>query len=638
MCGILGIYQSEKISELTAKKFRKALSGISHRGPDDEGLMENTHILLGHRRLSIIDLSTAGHQPMTDESNRYTIIFNGEIFNFKELRTELVSTGVHFKSQSDTETLLYLFIREKEKCLQRLNGFFSFAIYDTIDNELFIARDRYGIKPLYYHFDGKSTFGFGSEIRPLKKCGFPADIDAESLLLYLQLNYIPAPYSIYKNYKKLLPGHFLRISTTENGRVTLHNECWYKLPKNKGENIAPDYQTACKELERLLDDSVARRLISDVPLGAFLSGGIDSSIITALASRHHPGIYTFSIGFSDAAHFDETKYSKKVATHCGTKHTAFRLTQDDFFNAIPEMSTFFDEPFADSSALAVYILSRETRRHVTVALSGDGSDELFAGYQKHRAEWLLRNKKIYRMALPLASGALSFLKGSRNSRTGNKIRQLHRFAQAAGSEFRDRYWQWCSISSYSDAHSLLNIGYLLKNETEHKSIIRELTPYCENENDYNDLLRNDCSLILPGDMLTKVDLMSMASSLEVRVPFLDYTVVDYAFDLPASYKIDATHQKKILKDSFGHLLPREVFERKKQGFEIPLKKWMNGAFKQTIKSLLAPEKVRSQGIFNAEAISQLLKSLDGTQLGDNAARIWGLVVFQMWWEQQHKSE
>lgn len=637
MCGILGIYQSEKISEFTGKRFRQALTGMAHRGPDDEGIMEKPHIILGHRRLSIIDLSTAGHQPMTDISGRYTIVFNGEIFNFKEIRSELQSTGIQFKSQSDTETLLYLYIREKERCLEKLNGFFSFAIYDTIDNELFIARDRYGIKPLYYYYDEESTFGFGSEIRSLRKTGLPAEIDPDAVLLYLQLNYIPAPYSIYKNYRKLRPGHYLKATLSTAGKISINEFNWYELPEAGDHESTPDYRTACKELEKLLDHAVARRLISDVPLGAFLSGGIDSSIITALAARHHPGIHTFSVGFTDDEHFDETKYSKLVADHCHTKHTAFRLSHQDLFNAIPEMSGYFDEPFADSSALAVYILSRETRKHVTVALSGDGSDELFAGYQKHRAEWLLRNKTSYRKIVPFASSALSFLKGSRNSKTGNKIRQLHRFAKAAGNNFRERYWEWCSISSCTDAAMLMNPGFGAQSFSKQKSIIHSLTPFCNSEADFNDQLRNDFYLILQGDMLTKVDVMSMAAGLEVRVPFLDYNVVNFAFNLPASYKIEATHQKKILKDSFAHLLPGEIFERRKQGFEIPLSSWMSGVFKEKIKSLLAPEKIKAQGIFDADAVTQLLKSLEVKHIGDDAARIWGMIVFQLWWEQQ-KSE
>ncbi|MFN8153491.1 MAG: asparagine synthase (glutamine-hydrolyzing) [Bacteroidia bacterium] len=637
MCGILGIYQSGKISEITGKRFREALHAISHRGPDDEGVMNDTHILLGHRRLSVIDLSTAAHQPMTDPSGRYTIVFNGEIFNFKELRSELQSAGITFRSQSDTETLLQLYIRQKENCLARLNGFFAFAIYDTVDNELFIARDRYGIKPLYYYFDGADTFGFGSEIRPLKKSGLPAEIDYESLLLYLQLNYIPAPNSIYKGYRKVKPGHYLKLRKESSGSLLLEEDCWYRLPEAAKIQPAPSYKEACITLEKMLDAAVERRLISDVPLGAFLSGGIDSSIITALAARHHPGIHTFSVGFSEDAHFDETAYSHMVAKHCGTKHTAFRLSRKDLYDAIPEMSGYFDEPFADSSALAVYILSKETRRHVTVALSGDGSDELFAGYQKHRAEWLLRNKKIYRQLLPAASGILGFYKGSRDSKIGNRVRQLHRFAQAAGSDFRSRYWQWCSITSQIEAYQLLSREVWPYPQENFSAVIRQLTPYCDNENDFNDQLRNDCRLILPGDMLTKVDLMSMASSLEVRVPFLDYTVVDYAFRLPASYKIDAGHQKKILKDSFGHLLPDEIFARKKQGFEVPLSAWMNGPFKSQIKSLLSPEAIRAQGIFEAPAVSHLLKSLDVNAGGDHAARLWGLIVFQLWWE-QHKSE
>ena len=633
MCAILGLYETERISEEAAALFSESLSSMKHRGPDDHGFFRDTHILLGHRRLSIIDLSPAGHQPMHTADGSMTIVFNGEIFNFSELRQELVSKGHTFRSESDTEVLLQLYQRDGAACLNRLNGFFAFAIYHHQEQRLFIARDRYGIKPLYYYLD-KNRLLFGSELSAIKKQLPNVSVDPLSLQIFLQLAYIPEPYAIYTRVQKLEAGHYLQVSISE-GEIKADEHQWYELPE-KATYSTRDYDEVCKLLFEKMDAAVARRLISDVPLGCFLSGGVDSSIITALASRHTPNLHTYSIGFKNDAYFDETQYSELVARHCGTRHTVFRLDDDAFSEALPEFQKYIDEPFADSSALAVYILNRETRQHVTVSLSGDGSDELFAGYNKHKAEYKLRRLGAGKHIVQLASFLLKSNKGSRNSTLGNYIRQLHRLSDGASENIQGRYWKWCCINDADGASGLLTKEFQASS-TQLIAAQRSLTRYLEHSNDFNDVLRNDCKMLLPGDMLRKVDLMSMANSLEVRVPFLDYEVVDLAFRMPSSFKIDGTSQKKILRDTFGSLLPADIFTRKKQGFEIPLASIYRGKFRKQIEELLSPSVLQAQGIFDQTAVNKLLHRVYSDQPGEANAQLWTLLTFQFWWQHKHLS-
>ncbi|MCX8492526.1 MAG: asparagine synthase (glutamine-hydrolyzing), partial [Cyclobacteriaceae bacterium] len=379
MCGITGILAFNLVGKFNLINVTTATAALSKRGLDHQGLYTDQFVGLGHRRLSIIDTSTAAHQPMWDKEFRYSIIFNGAIFNFQELKKELESKGVTFTTQSDTEVLLKLYLSEKEKCLNKLNGFFAFCIYDKQEQTFFVARDRYGIKPLLYLFD-EDKFIFASEMKSILAYGIEKTIDYSSLNTYLQLNYIPAPATIFTNVKKLIPGHYATIRKKE---MTVC--CYYKIPYERDSLSHVSYDNAKKKLHTLLEASVQQRLIADVPLGAFLSGGIDSSVIVGLASKHKPDLHTFSIGFRDEAFFDETKYARLVANHFNTEHTVFSLTNDDLYRHVHSILDYIDEPFADSSAIAVYILSQETRKHATVALSGDGADELLAGYNKHEA-------------------------------------------------------------------------------------------------------------------------------------------------------------------------------------------------------------------------------------------------------------
>lgn len=629
MCGIAGVISKSETGDSFLHKISSATDCLSQRGPDGSGIYKHNNVALGHRRLSIIDVSEAGAQPMSDAGGRFTIVFNGEFFNFKQHRDFVLSKGITLKSGSDTEVLLYLYILEKEKCLQRINGFFALAIYDKQEEQLFVARDRFGVKPLLV-FEDENALLFASEMKSLLSFGIKKELDETSLLAYLQLNYIPQPYSIFKNVRKLKAGSYLKFSVQQ--KKTTEEKLFYEIPYAETISTVPSYDDAKNKLYELMEASVKRRLISDVPLGSFLSGGIDSSVISGLAAKHTKHLKTFSIGFRDEPMFDETRYAELVAKKHNTEHTVFSLTNNDLFEVLHDVLTYIDEPFADSSALNVFILSKQTRKHVTVALSGDGADELFGGYNKHRAEWIIRNDTTFTNGMKLISPLLKTFSGSRNSRFGNKIRQVHRFADGAKLPASERYWRWCGFTDTKNSDNL----FLNKDEKRNAEFEKRKSKLLNNingKNDLNDVFLTDMNLVLQGDMLTKVDLMSMANSLEVRTPFLDYEVVNFAFSLPSSYKINKTVQKKIVKDAFKDLLPVEIFTRGKQGFEVPLLKWFRTELKVMITDdLLNDDFVHSQNLFNVEEIKKMKQQLFSNNPGEIHARIWGLIVFQYWWK------
>ncbi|MBL3656254.1 asparagine synthase (glutamine-hydrolyzing) [Fulvivirga sediminis] len=628
MCGITGIYAFNMVGRVSMINVAKATSALEKRGPDVQNTYNDHSVALGHRRLSIIDPTPEGHQPMFDQSGRYVIAFNGEIFNFKSIKQELQAQGHTFRSQTDTEVLLQLFIKEGKDCLQKLNGFFSFAIWDTQDKSLFIARDRIGIKPLYYMMDDDRLL-FGSELKAIEAYGIDKELDYTALNTYLQLNYIPAPRTIFKNVKKLMPGHYIEL-TAERFEV----KPYYTIPSPSNDNEATSYEDQKNELSQLLEASVQKRLMADVPLGSFLSGGIDSSVVSTLAARHKPDLHTFSIGYQDEKFFDESEYAQLVAKKIGTNHTVFSLTNQQMYAHLHDILDYMDEPFADSSAIAVYVLSQETRKHATVALSGDGADELFAGYNKHaaffkiieggkKAEWVKNLGPIW-----------GLMPKSRNNKITNLFRQLHRFSEGMKLNSQERYWRWAGFASESEVSKLLTPAVKGKiNQEEYLSFKNDILQHLPEKESINDILYTDVKLVLPDDMLTKVDRMSMANSLEVRVPFLDHEVVEFAFRIPPSSKINTDIRKRILQDTFRDILPQELYNRPKKGFEVPLSKWLRTDMKSMITEDLLNEKfIADQGIFDVKAIKSLKKQLFSSNPGDAHARIWSIIVFQWWWK------
>ena len=634
MCGITGIITFTDKGKQSLGYIDQSVKCLAKRGPDGNGIYVNNNVALGHARLAIIDISNNGAQPFTDESGRYTIVFNGEFYNFLEHRIALEQKGIKFRSTSDTEVLLYLYINEGPKCLEKINGFFAFAIYDKNEDSLFIARDRFGIKPLLYYRD-EDKFIFASEMKALMAFGITNDMDEVSLYNYLQLNYIPGPDSIFKNVKKLKTGHYIYLRAPLNELPVITDKTYYEipLPSPKGRSVGYEglnYEEAKTYLVELMNQSVQLRLISDVPLGAFLSGGIDSSVIVALASQYTKHLNTFSIGYKDEPLFDETNYAKLVADKYKTNHTVFSLSNDDLFANLHKVLDYIDEPFADSSALAVNILSMHTRKHVTVALSGDGADELFSGYNKHSAEFKARNAGILAQMVKVGTPIWKMFPQSRNSKFGNIARQLYRFGAGMQLSAKDRYWRWATFVEQEDALQLLKKKPDLIEFSKRRNKILE---HISEDGDMNDVLYTDMHLVLENDMLTKVDLMSMENALEVRVPFLDWRVVNFVMSLPESYKIDAYARKKILQDASRKYLPEELYHRSKHGFEVPLLKWFRTELKTMITDdLLSDRFIKEQNIFTLEAIQQLKNRLFSNNLGDVHAQIWALIVFQYWWK------
>ncbi|HNF19203.1 MAG TPA: asparagine synthase (glutamine-hydrolyzing) [Chitinophagales bacterium] len=626
MCGIAGAY-SFKNKLVEQQCLQNAATSLNKRGPDNQNFVTIGKASLVHARLSIIDTSVAANQPIYDITQRYAIIFNGEIFNYQSVRDELLQKGVQFKTHSDTEVLLYAYIHFGESFLHKLNGFFAFAIHDKQEDTLFIACDRFGIKPLYYYSDDDFFF-FGSELKNILQFPIKKEIDWSAVSLYFQMNYIPGKNAIFKNIQRLEPGQQLSI---RNNNIEIKR--WYNIPYNalNAEQNQLSYEEQKKKLLALMDDSVRLRLIADVPLGAFLSGGIDSSVVTAMASRHTPHLNTFSIGFESNAFFDETPYANLVAKHFKTNHTVFKLKNDDLFESLHELLDYTDEPFADSSALLVNILSKFTRQHVTVALSGDAGDELFAGYNKHYGEWQMRNNSWQASIIHLLQPVWEKLPKSRSGNIANKIRQLERFAKGMDLKPAERWWQWCCINDTNYVEQLigdkadLSITEMIKIRQQYASLVQY-------DGTLNDCLLADVNMVLPYDMLTKVDRMSMRNSLEVRVPFLDYRIVEFAFSLPVSSKINGNMKKKIVQDAFREVLPNELYNRPKKGFEVPLLQWFRTDLKDKIlNDWLSDEYIQQQGVFNINTIQQLKLQLFSNNPGDVHAQIWALIVFQNFW-------
>lgn len=623
MCGITGVFAFTEEGKQAFENIQASVDVLKQRGPDNQSTLVLENVAFGHSRLSIIDLSDAASQPMSDITKRYSIIFNGEIFNFKELRKNLITKGLPLKTQSDTEVILYSYIIEGPRFVKKLNGFFAFAIYDNKENSLFIARDRMGIKPLVFYRD-RNKLLFASEMKALIKLGIPKRIDQTSLCEYFQFNYIPSPHSIFEHVQKLAPGHSLFI---ENGLVK--EEEFYTIPYNRSNLSSATYADSQVKLQQLIEESVKARLVADVPLGAFLSGGIDSSVIVAEASKHTEHLNTFSIGFKDEPFFDETHYAKLVANKFQTNHHAFELTTNDLYEGLHHVLNYIDEPFADSSALPVNILSMHTHKHVTVALSGDGADELFSGYNKHKAHFNAIYGGFYSSLVKMGAPIWKLSPKSRNSKSSNMFRQLEKYATGMKLTERERYWQWASLMSQDDAIQLLKKPVLLNHLKVRKNeIIKHILP----SETINDILLTDMKLVLVSDMLFKVDHMSMSNSLEVRTPFLDHNVVNYIFSLPEEYKINSKMRKRILQDTYKNILPKELYQRPKQGFEVPLLRWFQTDLKdEIINKYLNDDFIEYQGIFNPNVIKQYKEKLFSNNPGDIQAHIWALIVFQNWW-------
>lgn len=621
MCGISGIYSFVDDSEQFRSCVENSIHSLTNRGPEIQTTTIIGRAVLAHARLAILDTSSAGNQPFTDESERYTIVFNGEFYNYRDFYDELQHDGFQFRSHSDTEVLLYLYIKYGKQCIDFVNGFFAFAIYDSHEETLFVARDRIGIKPFYF-VKHDSFFGFSSELKGILAFPIKRNINKNALQAYLQFMYVPAPITMIEGVEKLEPGCTLFV--TKN---TVEKEQYYSLDDVHTEKCTYSYEQAQKLLVEKLTESVQKRLISDVPLGTFLSGGIDSSVISTIASRYVDNLQTFSIGFKDNPFIDETKYAQLVAKKIHSQHTEIQIDNKKLEESLFEILQNIDEPFADSSAIAVHVLCKYVKPHVTVALSGDGADELFAGYHKHLAHYNQMNHPLLNRLLSSSYPLLKHLPQSRSNALFNAFRKIAKYAEVSGMQPAEIYYRWCCFATEKQ------VGELLKQPGDIKDLTAPYFAFSDNAN-MNDILLADQKLILPNDMLTKVDRMSMDNSLEVRVPFLDHTFVEFVNSLPAEYKINRNMKKRILQDAFRNDLPEELYNRPKKGFEVPLQEWCSTTLVDLQESLLNQSFIEEQGIFNFDTISLLKQQVRSSSPNDSPMQIWALLVFQSWWKRE----
>ncbi len=616
MCGIAGFVLRGSSADQSV--IRKMCAEIRHRGPDDEGLMVRDNWAIGMRRLSIIDLA-GGHQPMSNEDDSIWIVFNGEIYNYRSLRQELQRSGHKFKTESDTEVVLHLYEQDGVQGFARLRGMFAAAIWDGRHRNMVLVRDRFGKKPLYWTAPDSGLY-FGSEMKCLRVAGVPLDLDEEAIRLYLQFSYVPDPRSPFKGVRKLAPGSWLVYG--ENGAVRTGR--YWSLPA-PAETSAPGFteEAACAEIRDTFDESVRLRMIADVPLGAFLSGGIDSSLVVASMARQSAApVKTFSIGFEEAE-FNELPYARQVAQQYGTDHHEI-MVRPDAIRLTQSLVHYFDEPFGDSSAIPTYLVSEFAVRHVKVALTGDGGDELFGGYESFFAVDRLRKldrtpQSIRRLiggiaeSLPYAAYGKNFL------------RMISRPSAL------ERYFE-LNYSPYFLRRRLLQPEWMLPSG---EAFLRDAFPACLIPNGADILTQAqyfEATAKLTGDMLVKVDRMSMANSLEVRSPMLDHELAEVAARIPHKWKIRGGRGKQILIKALGDRLPPELLTRPKKGFGVPLSQWFRGPLRPMLWDHLNGKRWLERGVVQPAFMKTLLEEHDAGRR-DNSHWLWMLLMLELWFRQ-----
>jgi asparagine synthase (glutamine-hydrolysing) len=648
MCGIAGFLglscPAQRVSVLHRMTY-----ALMHRGPDGEGYYfdHEVGLGLGHRRLAIVDLSDCGKQPMASASKRYVVAFNGEIYNFQELRTALREKGHVFRGHSDTEVALAAFEEWGiARSIDKFVGMFAFAIWDRQERELVLVRDRIGKKPLYYGFLN-GAFVFASQLRPLV-CypGWEPTIDRAALAAYMRHNYVPSPLSIYEQVKKLPPGHVLRIGAGTGVPVQVELACYWNAAEIQLQAIespfAGSLDDAVEELEHLLENATSVRMIADVPLGAFLSGGVDSSLIVSLmqAQASSP-VRTFTIGF-DNSNYNEAVYAKEIAKHLGTAHTELYISPDDALSVIPELPQIYDEPFSDSSQVPTYLVSTLARQHVTVALSGDGGDEGFCGYNRYL--WWRKIRHISsRVPYPLLQVMSRGLLGVPAAQLDRMARVIYRLLprslrfSAAG----DRLHKLAGMLTIREPQNLYR--HLVSHWTCPEDVVLggkepnsllDIVPVPEGEDRFVDwMMLLDAITYLPDDILVKVDRATMAVGLEARSPLLDHRVLEFAWSLPLSFKLNEAGGKVVLKKILYKRVPRELLERAKTGFGVPLDSWLRGPLREWAESLLFPARLREEGYFAVEPIrSRWEEHLSGARQWQY--HLWDVLMFQCWLDAQ----
>ncbi|MFZ5986174.1 MAG: asparagine synthase (glutamine-hydrolyzing) [Bacillota bacterium] len=620
MCGICGFVTAKNIEEENLIKMNNTMI---HRGPNDSGVfldvVNGMNIGLAHRRLSILDLSPMGHQPMFSDDSNIVIVFNGEIYNFKDLRLELENKGYKFKSNCDTEVIIYSYKEWGLNCFNKFNGMFALTILDKQKETIYLARDRMGKKPLYYYYDD-GDFVFSSELKGILNYKyFKKEIDSESIYKYLIYQYIPTPRSIYKNVFKLYQGSYLEFDLKRH--EIKQKEYWSILDIYCNSRFEKDLSEKeyLDQIEKLLKSSIEYRMISDVPLGAFLSGGIDSSLIVSIMkSISNSSVKTFSIGFTEEE-YNEASYAKAIAEYIGTDHHEMYVSPKDVFNAIPLLTEYYDEPFADSSALPTLLVSNMAKQHVTVTLSGDAGDELFCGYTRY--DFFNKTQKLYKLPYLIRKPLFELI-----GKVMNKELGVQRFTQKNLSSL---YRETVNICSESLVRKML-----IRNDYNSRFDLFDRTfeeSYKSKNNSLESIMLVDIRTYILDDILTKLDRASMAVSLESRVPFLDYRLVEFSQKVPSDIKFKNSILKYPLKTLLGKYVPPKLFERPKKGFGIPIGQWLRNDLSYLITEYFKPNEIRQQGIFNDKSINNILREhMEGRK--DYTPIIWSLLMFQMWFK------
>ncbi len=652
MCGICGIFDF-KGNPIDQRLVEAMMVSLSHRGPDGEGEYLSSNYLfpkitlnppfpkgeigglrrlpsvsLGHRRLSIIDLNT-GSQPMFNEDKSVVIVYNGEIYNFKELKEDLIKRGHRFKTSSDTEVILHQYEEDGWGCVKRFNGIFAFAIWDNKRQLLLLARDRIGIKPLYYFYDNKRLI-FASEIKAiLKALPEKPEIAPSSLFRYLILQYIPAPATLYKNIYKLLPANVILVN-----RKGIEVKQYWDVKEAKGEGLkANDEEKICERLLKAIDESVNDQLISDVPLGAFLSGGVDSSTIVAFMSkRMKDSVKTFSVGFDTAdPYYNELNYARIASRYFKTDHHEIIVRPQDVVNLFPVIARHLDDPINDPAVLPTYMVSKLAREHVKVVLSGEGADELFGGYLRYSLDKLA---KYYQIIPTLIRDGL--IKPLIDDIIDNN-RILQGFNALSEPEWSARYIKWVSVLDKDSLRTLLGNPVFIEEEWERLTKFYNAPPLQGGSvsDGVNSILYADIKTWLPDDLLIKVDRMSMAHGLEARVPYLDNRLVDIALSIPSWLKIKGFKRKYIFKKAVSNILPDEIVRRSKRGFALPISHWFRNELKGFVLESLTDNSIRRMGYFSPSAVDRLLKE-HMAGYSDNSLQIWGLLTLHYLFEENKR--
>jgi asparagine synthase (glutamine-hydrolysing) len=628
MCGIFGQIGSAPADE-------KCGLELKHRGPDDGGVKyfvvpdRSLWVSLQHRRLSIIDLSSAGHQPMCNEDESIWIIFNGEIYNFQELREELLAEGHRFRSHTDTEVIIHGYEQWGNDVVRRLRGMFAFAIWDNRHRRMLLATDHLGKKPLFYFFDGRS-FVFGSEIKALLRAGVSNEPDPVALHDYLTYLYFPYPATAFKHIRKLGPGMATEIVIPPDGEIRRREWKYWDAAETAGSPLHGTERQMIEQARSLMEEAVKIRMVSDVPLGLFLSGGIDSSAITALASRNSAEqVKTFTIGFSNNKFYDEMAQANLVAQKYNTDH---HILEADELCAeyMTTVVRHFDEPFGNPTAILEYIITKLMRQHVTVAISGDGGDELFGGYVRYAGAAMAR--KYRRLPQFITKGLVarmsSLMRDATDGRHG--FRRVREFAESAWQNEEDMYINWVGYFSEAEKRDMYVPEFAAQvSGRDSGDFLRQFFRRGAQLDPMSRLGYVDAASFLCGNCLEYADRMSMANSLEVRAPFTDYKLLEFALRVPERMKVRGTETKWITRQAMKDLLPPEVLNKKKMGFNPPLPQWINGELRPVIQKFLSPENLERRGMFRPQAVQQLVRDHQENRR-DNSLKIWALLMVEVW--------